>query len=367
MNIPFLNPTLGEEDIAAAAAALRSGWITMGDDTKAFEREFAAYLGAGHTVVNSSGTAALHVAMLAAGIGAGDEIITTPISYVATSNAAIYVGAKPVFVDVEPDTALIDVSKIEAAITPKTKAIVPVHLYGQMADMVAITALAKKHNLLVIEDAPHAIEASRDSVRPGEKSFAACWSFHAAKNITAGEGGAVTVHDVALAEKVRLLTESGVDKSGSKRRMVMLGYKYSFTNYQSALLRGQLARIEELSKRRAVLYKRYAAAMDELGIAYPKQVPNSRHAHHMFVIHVSPEKRDSVRDALLAKGVQTSIHYDPIHLEPYYRKQFGYNDGDFPVAEKLGFSTITLPLYTALTDEMQEYVIASLKEITKIQ
>lgn len=362
MQIPFLNPNLNEQDIKQAVRVMRSGWLTYGPDLKKFEKEFGKYIGAKHVIADTSGTAALHTAVLAAGIGKGDEVITTPLSYWATSNAILYVGAKPVFVDVESDTGLIDISKIEEAITKKTKAIIPVHLHGQMVDMKKLARIAKRHKLKIIEDAAHAIEAKRSGVKPGKLSFAACFSFHAAKNITAGEGGAVSVNDKKVAEKIKLYNSAGSDKSGSIRRMVLLGYKYDITNFQGALLLNQMKRIDSNWKKRKVIYERYEREFSNVeGVRFPKTNRGVKHAYHMFVIIVDPKKRNKIRAKLAERGVQTSVHYDPIHLEPYYKKTFKYKKGKFPIAERMGFGTITLPLYPTLSKKQQDYVIKTLK------
>lgn len=365
MKIQFLNPNLTSADIKEAVKVLKSGWLTYGDKTRAFEESLAKFLGVKKVIFNSSGTAALHVALLAADISKGDEVITTPLSYVATSNVILYCGAKPVFVDVETGTGNIDVGKIEKAITKKTRAIVPVHLYGQMVDMKKLKKIADKHKILIIEDSAHAIESKRDRIRPGNSSFASCHSFHAAKNITSGEGGAVAVNSEELAEKIKLFCEGGVKKERDNRFMVALGYKYSGTNFQAALLLNQLERIESQHKKREKLWHYYAKKFTASGINFPKIVPNSKHAYHMFVVWVDPKRRDEIRKKIEGAGIQTSIHYNPIHLEPYYRKTFGYKRGDFPIAERLGFSTITLPLYPSLTKAQQDYVIKKVIESVK--
>jgi len=361
--IQFLNPHITGSDIKEAVKAIKSGWLTYSDVSKKFEEDFSEYFGVKETVLNSSGTAALHVSLLAAGVGPGDEVITTPLSYVATSNVILYVGAKPVFVDVEPETGLIDVSKVKKAITRRTKAIIPVHLYGQMADMKKLKRVADKHKLSIIEDACHAIEAKRDGIRPGQASFSACFSFHVAKNITSGEGGAVATSS-GLGEKIRLLSEGGVVKAKNTRFMTMLGYKYSLASFQAALLLGQLKRIDKQHQIRKKLWKYYANKLKNIdGVSFPKEVPNSKHAYHMFIIWVDQKRRDELRKKLEDAGVQTSIHFNPIHLEPYYKKTFGFRAGDFPVAEKLGYSTITLPLYPSLTKKEQDFIISTVKKI----
>ncbi len=363
MKLSFLNPNLLPQDMKAVQSVLKSGWIATGPELKAFEKNLGLYLGVPYIISNSSGTAALHIALLAAGIGPGDEVITTPLTFWATSNVVLYVGAKVIFVDVEPETGLISVSAIEKAITKRTKAIIPVHLYGQMADMKAIAKIAKKHKLKVIEDAPHALEAHRDGIRPGQLGFASCFSFHAAKNITAGEGGAVGVHTAKLAEEVRLYGDSGSDRSGNIRHMTRLGYKYSMTNMQGAMLLGQLNRIEKVWKKRRKIFDYYTKALSHIpGITLYREVSNAKHGCHMFIIVVEPRRRDAIRKRLKENGVPVDIHYNPVHLEPYYVQELGYKKGMYPVAERLGLGTITLPLYPRLTKAEQEYIVSEVKK-----
>jgi dTDP-4-amino-4,6-dideoxygalactose transaminase len=363
MEISFLEPVINEEDIQATVDVLRSGWITRGKNCEAFEESFANYIGAKHAIINSSGTAALHVSLMAAGVGPGDEVITSALSYVATSNAILYVDAKPVFVDVEPETGLIDVSQVESAITPKTRAIIPVHLYGQMVDMLALKKIADQHNLKIIEDACESIEAIRDGIKPGELSFSACFSFHAAKNISCGEGGAVTVNDSEVAEKIRLHSDAGVKKANGERHMIDFGYKYSITDFQAAMLLNQMKRIDEMWEKRRAVYSRYAEALKNSNINFVKEVPNSKNACHMFPIWGVVGDRLAFRKKLAAEGVHTSVHFDPIPLEPYYKKRFDFTEGMFPIAEKIGLTEVTLPLYPQLTKEQKDYVIEKLKKV----
>jgi dTDP-4-amino-4,6-dideoxygalactose transaminase len=357
MKIPFLNPNVQPDDIRAVVKVLKSGWLATGPELKIFEERLAEYVGMEYMVADSSGTAALHTALLAAGVGPGDEVITTPLTFWATSNVVLFVGAKLVFVDVESDTGLISVAAVQKAITKKTKAIIPVHLYGQMADMKALAKLAKKHKLKIIEDAPHALEAERDGIRPGALSFAACFSFHAAKNITAGEGGAVGVHTAKIKEEVRLYNDSGSDRTGNIRHMTRLGYKYSMTNMQGAMLLGQLERIEKEWTKRRKIFDYYTKSFENVpGITLLREVPNAKHACHMFTIVVNPKKRDAIRKKIREAGIPADIHYNPVHLEPYYKK-LGYKQGMYPDAERIGLGTVTLPLYTRLTKAELNYIV----------
>lgn len=363
MRVPFLQPNITEEDIQEAVRVLRSGWLVLSQETKKFETDFATYLGVREAVLTNSCTCSIHLALTIAGIGPGDEVITTPLTYASTVSPIMHVGAKHVFVDVEPDTGCIDVDLVRKAITKRTKAIIPVHLYGQMCDMKTLIALARKHKLAIIEDAAHAIEAKRDGIQPGQKSFAACFSFHTAKNLTAGQGGALVTGSKKVANRARLLRRDGVANRGIERRTEALGFKYLATDFQAAMLRNELARIIQSWSRRKKLYKTYVRSFLKAGIACNQVVRGSTHAYHMIVIHVDPKKRMSMIKALGDAGIQASIHYDPLHLEPYYRSNFGYRKNDFPVAERLGLSTITLPMYPQMTNEQQEYVIRVVKKV----
>lgn len=365
MKVQFLKPNIAERDIKNTVRVLRSGWLAPGRYTRELEENFARYLGVKYAVMTGSCTAALHMALILAGAKEGDEVITTPISYVATSNVILYCGAKPIFVDVEPDTGNIDVNKIEKAITKRTKAIIPVHLYGQMVDMRKIKKIADKYKIKIIEDAAHAIEARRDGIKPGQISFAACFSFHTAKNMTSGQGGMFVTNNLRDFRIAKMLRRDGVVNINDKRRMFILGYKYDSTDFQAAMLINQLDRLENQLKIRGRLFRKYAAAFEKIDIKFPRTLPDVKHAYHLFAIWVDPKKRDRIREYLEKSGIQTSIHYEPIHLEPYYKKTFGYKKGDFPIAERLGFSTITLPLYPKLTKEEQDYVIKKTMEAIK--
>lgn len=365
MQVNFLQPTITEEDIEEVARVLRSGWLVLQKETELFEKAFAQYMGAKEAVLVNSCTCALHLSLKILDLKEGDEVITTSLSYVSSVNPVLHCRATPVFVDVVDENGLIDLERIEAAITPKTKGILPVHLYGQMVDMKALKAIADKHNLWILEDAAHAIESERDGVRSGELGFSAAFSFHVAKNITAGTGGVLLTNDAVAADRARILRRDGVRNVGSQRFMEELGHKYLATDFQAAMLRNQLHRIDSQWERRKALYERYKAALDEHGLKYSTVVPGSKHAYHMIVLWVDPERRDAIRDALFEKEIQTSVHYNPIHLEPYYKQKFGFKEGMFPVAEKLGYGSITLPMHTQMTDEQQEFVITNLLEIVQ--
>ena len=345
--------------------SIHTTWLVPGDYTDAFEKQLATYFSAPDAVVVSSATAALHLSLILAGVKEGDEVITTPISWVATSNVILYQKATPVFVDVDPNTGLIDVDKIEAKITSKTKAMIVVHLNGQMVDMKKLKKISDKYSLPVIEDAAHALEAERDGVRPGQLGFSVCLSFHAAKNITSGQGGACIVNDLKHGERLRLLRRDGVLNKDGKRVMYELGYKYDLTDFQVAMLIGQLRRVAATHKKRLKVYQNYMDMLKGSNVGYITPLENAVHAAHMFMVFVDPSKRDAIREKMYALGIETSIHYPPIHLEPYYAKRFGYKPGDFPAAEHYGASAVTLPTYSSLTKKEQEHITATLKVLAQ--
>ncbi len=365
MKVEFYKHNLEEDDIQRMVDVCRGVFLTTGQQTKAFEEAFAGYLGARHAVGVTSCTAAIHLALLAVGVGPGDEVITTPMTFAATANCVIYTGATPVFVDVDPETGLIDPEAVAKAITPRTKAIVPVHLYGLMADMRRLKATADAAGVKLIEDCAHAIESERDGVRPGQLSDAACFSFYATKNITSGEGGAVVTNDEHVARQVRLLRQHGMSASAADRYtgtyrhwdLEALGWKYNMTNLQAAMLMGQLSRIGELWGQRQRVALRYEAAFRGVeGIGFPAVVDGARSARHLFTIWVAPERRDQVLADLQARGIGVAVNYRAVHLLKYYRETFGFSRGMFPEAERIGDATVTLPLYPKLTDDEVDYV-----------
>jgi len=372
MKIEFFRHNINDKDIQNTVKTLKSLFLTTGNVVNEFERKFSRYLGVKHTIGLNSGTGALHLSLLAWGIGEGDEVITTPLSFCATSNAILQAGAKPVFVDVEEDTGNINAELIEASITKKTRALLPVHLYGQMCDMRKIRKIADKYKLILIEDVAHAIEAERNKIRPCQISEAACFSFYATKNITSGEGGAVSTNNLKKAEQLKMLRLHGIDKVAIDRYtslyrhwdMPVMGWKYNMDDIHASLLIGQLDRIDKLWGKRDELWKLYEERLSDVkGIRLLKTVLDSKHARHMFTILVAPSKRDSIMWVLQKKGIGVAVNYRPIHLLKYYRKIYGYKKGDFPIAESIGSSTISLPLYPKLKDQEALYVIKTVKEV----
>lgn len=360
MKIPFLKPAITEADVKLMVRSVRSGWLAYGPYAKQFEKDLAKHFKIPHAVLTANCTAALHEAVILAGVKKGDEVITTALSWVTSTDVVLYEGAMPVFADVERETGLIDIDDVERKITPKTKAVIVVHIYGQMVDMKRLSTLCKKHGIAIIEDAAHAVESMRDGVRPGALSLATCLSFHAAKNITAGQGGAILVHTPELELHARSLRRNGVLGRDQNRRKNELGYKYDGTDFQAALMIGQLKRIKKTHKKRLQVFAAYDKAFkNHPKIRILKRVANSIHACHMYPIFVERGTREAVRDKLRTRGVETSIHYEAIHLEPYYRKELGCKEGMCPVAEEMGETEITLPTYPGLTKAQLKYIIDS--------
>ena len=332
--VEFYRHSLTEADIDAVSAVLRSVFLTTGPRAAAFEAAFAEYLGVEHVVTLSSCTTALFLSLTALGVGPGDEVITTPMTFVATANAILHTGATPVFVDVDPSTGNIDVRRIERAITSRTRAVIPVHLYGLMADVRALKEVCDDRNVLVIEDAAHAAEAQRDGIRPGQLSTGACFSFYATKNLTCGEGGAVGTDDAALAATLRRLRSHGLSKEAASRYntdryqhwdMLELGFKGNLSDIQAALLLGQLPRLEEQLARREAIARRYEAAFADLrGVQMPEVTPGARSARHLFTMWVPPAARDETIAELQSRGIGVAVNYRAVHLLSYYQSLFGF-------------------------------------------
>ncbi len=372
MKVEFYRHNLGHEEKKSVLECLDGTFLTAGSYVKKFEHEFARYLELKYVVGLTSCTAALHLSLLALGIGEGDEVITTPMTFIATGTAIMHVGATPIFVDVSPYSALIDPAKIEEAVTERTKAILPVHLYGQMCDMRKIRTIADKYKLKIIEDSAHCIEGERDGIRPGHLGDVACFSFYATKNLTSGEGGAIATNNKSLADKIMMLRQHGMSKeaadrySGSYKHWDMLecGWKYNMDNIQASLLLPQIKKIDYFWKRRRNIYKKYIDGLKDIPwIDYPRQAVHSRHAYHLFTIFVDKDRRDDILKRLGESGIGVAVNYRSIHLLTFFAKKFAYKRGMFPVAERIGDSTISLPFYPKLSNQEIEYVIKTLKKI----
>jgi UDP-4-amino-4-deoxy-L-arabinose-oxoglutarate aminotransferase len=370
MAVDFYRHALGDEEKDAVRSVLDSLFLTTGQKVYAFEKAFEEFLGVPAVVCTAHATASLHLAMLAAGIGPGDEVVTTPMTFLASANAVLYAGGTPVFADVDPATANIDPAAVEAAITPRTKAIVAVDLYGLLADMKALRAIADKYSLVLVEDAAHCVEGRRDGVGPGQLADYGCFSFYATKNLTCGEGGAVTARDASKKSLLRQLGSHGMSRNAADRYagkyqhwdMERLGYKYNLSDVAASLLLPQLPKLAARLVRREEICRRYEAAFrDAPGITFPVVPEGATSGRHLFTIWVEPADRDAILAGIQARGVGVAVNYRAVHLTSYYADRFGYTRGMFPNAERIGDSTITIPLWPAMTDAQVDEVIAAVK------
>ncbi|MBP1688533.1 MAG: Glutamine--scyllo-inositol transaminase [Deltaproteobacteria bacterium] len=366
MTVPFLDlkaqyQTIKDEVRPAIDRVLENCAFVLGDEVAAFEREFASYAGTTHAVALNSGTSALHLALLAAQIGPGDEVISVPFTFVATTAAICYAGARAVFVDIDPTTFTMDVRKLEDAITPRTKAILPVHLYGQAADMDPILNVARRHKLVVIEDAAQAHGATYKGRPVGSLGDMACFSFYPGKNLGAyGEGGIVTTNNPDYARTIAMLRDWGQDR---KYHHVLPGYNYRLEGIQGAVLRVKLRHLEAWTEGRRARAARYNRLLAPTGIRTPEAAPDRRHVYHVYAIRVGA--RDQFQKALHEKGIQTGIHYPiPVHLQPAYAN-LGYKQGEFPETEAAAAEVLSLPMYAELTDTLQDQVVEGVREVSK--
>jgi dTDP-4-amino-4,6-dideoxygalactose transaminase len=373
----FGSPALEQAEIDEVVATLKSGWLGTGPRAARFEEEFREYIGTRHALALNSCTAALHLSMIAAGLEPRDEVITAPHTFAATANSIVHAGAVPVFVDVDRRTQNIDPSLIEAAITPKTRAIIPVHFAGRPCEMDAIMAVAEKHGLKVIEDAAHAIEAVYRGRHIGTIGDAACFSFYVTKNLTTGEGGMVTTDDDTWAEKIQTYGLHGLSKGAWKRysdegfvhyQVLYPGFKYNMTDMQAAIGIHQLARVERSARRRREIWERYDMAFADLPTRTPApEEPNTTHARHLYTLLLDVERlrvgRDAVAEELKAEGIGTGIHYISVHLHAYYRERFGFAPEAFPNARHLSERTLSLPFSARLSDQDVEDVIAAVRKV----
>ena len=360
--IPFVDLkaqylSVKEEIDAAVLGVLDSTQFVLGKEVAAFEELFAAYTQTSHVMGVNTGTSALHLALLAAGIGPGDEVITTPFTFVATASAIDYTGATPVFVDIDPVSYMIDPSKIEAAITPRTRAILPVHLYGQPADMDPIMDIAKRRGLVVVEDAAQAHGAEYKGRRVGSIGDLGCFSFYPGKNLGAyGEGGAVTTNNPELARTVRMLRDWGAER---RYHHDIKGFNYRLEGMQGAVLRVKMQYIEEWTEARRAHAARYDELLSSAGFAAPVALPERRHVYHIYPI-CHPE-RDSLQAFLHDRGIGTGVHYPiPVHLQRAFA-ELGHKEGDFPHAEAVAREELSLPMFPELRPDQQNEVVDALK------
>ena len=371
--LPYGRQTLTEADVAAATEVLRSDWLTTGPKVAEFEEAIADYVDARHAVSFSSGTAALHAAVLAAGLKPGDEAITTPLTFCATANAALYGGGTPVFADVRDETLTIDPKEVERRITPRTKVLLPVDYAGQPADLDALLALADRHKLLIIEDAAHALGAKYRSRMVGSISHMSVFSFHAVKHLTTGEGGMVTTNNGEFVQRLREVRNHGIDSDARARQadgqwhyeMTTLGFNYRLTDIACALGLAQLPRLPANLARRRAIAARYEKALATISsLALPIVAADVTSAWHLYPVRVDASlDRAEVFNALRAEGLGVNVHYIPVHLHPYYRSRFGYRGGEFPIAETASGRLISLPMFHGMTDEDVDDVILAVEKV----
>ncbi|GAP62771.1 hypothetical protein ARMA_1194 [Ardenticatena maritima] len=375
--LPYARADITEAEIAEVVDTLRSGWLSMGPKTIEFEKRFAAYTNATDAIAVNSCTAGLHLALAALGIGDGDEVITTPLTFAATANVAVHLGARPVFADVRADDFNIDPHAVERAITPRTRAIIPVHMAGHPCRMDELLDIAAAHNLPIVEDAAHAVGARYRGKMIGSIGTATAFSFYVTKNLTTGEGGMVTTNDADLAETMRTLRLHGMNRDAWARysdkgtwyyEITAAGYKYNMTDIAAAIGLHQLRRLNdfiEVRRHYAALYNEAFADMDTFVL--PTTRADVEHAWHLYILRLRPETLRIDRAAFIEKlreaNIGTSVHFIPVHLHPYYRDTFGYQRGDFPVAEAIFDQAISLPLYTTMTEEDVFSVIEATRAI----
>ena len=373
--IPFHMPAIGEDEIRSVVETLKSGWLTTGPKVKRFEEDFARYVGSKHAIAVNSGTAALHLALDAVGIEEGDEVIVPTMTFTATAEVVLYFKAKPVLVDCERDTLNLDSAKIEAAITSRTKAIVPVHMAGQPCDMDGILKIARKHDLRVIEDAAHALPAVYRGRTVGTIGDITCFSFYATKTITTGEGGMATTENSEWAERMRIMSLHGISHDAWKRytregswyyEVLYPGFKYNLTDLAAAIGGEQLKKCSEFwqaRRRIAMIYAKAFAGLD--AVQLPACPDDVQHAWHLFIIQLDLDRlktnRNQFIEALREKEIGTSVHFIPLHLHPYYRDKFGYKPADFPNASAVFERIFSLPIYPRMSESDVERVIDAVK------
>lgn len=376
--LPYGHQWIDEEDIAAVSEVLHSDWITQGSKVEEFEKNFATYIGARYAVAVNSGTAALHTACFAAQIKKGDEVVTTPITFAASANCVLYQEGTPLFADIDVDTLNIDPEEIKKKITEKTKALIPVDFTGRPVDLEKILQIAKDNNLIIIEDASHALGATYKDCKIGNISDMTIFSFHPVKHITTGEGGMITTNNKEYYERLKLFRTHGITKDKDKLlnydgpwycEMQELGYNYRLTDFQCALGLSQLKKIDKFIKRRREIVKKYNSKFKDMPeIKIPQINPaDSNPAWHIYMIQLNLDRlkagRREIFEALRAENIGVNVHYIPVHLQPYYQKRFDYRRGNFPKAENYYSRAITLPIFPKMTDKDVDDVIVAVKKI----
>jgi dTDP-4-amino-4,6-dideoxygalactose transaminase len=375
--VDFAPPDLGNAEIAEVVETMHSGWLSTGPRTHAFERAFAEYIGSPHAVALNSCTAALHLSLLAAGIGPGDEVVTTPLTFCATANVIVHAGATPVFADIDPVTMNLSIESTVAATTARTRAWLPVHFAGRPVDTAAFVPEARRRGLVLVEDAAHCVEGVSAGAKIGTTGDLTCFSFYATKNLTTGEGGMVTTASAEWADRIRVASLHGMSSgawarhgrtSSGRYEVAIPGFKYNMPDLQAAIGMHQLASLEQRHARRERIWRHYDSALSDLPIELPAPVRlGDRHARHLYTILVDEGRSGCSRDRLQAQlrehGISTSVHFTALHLHPYYAGRFGYQRGAFPVAESISDRTLSLPLSSGMTDDAVERVADVLHEL----
>lgn len=373
----FGAPLVEQAEIDEVVDSLRSGWLGTGPKVARFEGMFREYVGAEYAMAVNSCTAGMHLSLVAAGIGLGDEVITTPMTFVSTVNCILHSGATPVLVDCDRQTGLIDPQRIEDAVNPRTRAILPVHLHGRPCDMDAIMDIARRHGLIVIEDAAHAIEARYKGQKVGNIGHLTCFSFYVTKNIVTGEGGMVTTNTPGFAERIKVYALHGMTKDAWRRysdegykhyQVVFPGFKYNMMDLQAAIGLHQLPRVQSWLRRRNEIWQRYNEAFADLPVGLPApDEPDSVHARHLYTLLIDRDRcglsRDQFMEGLFRHNVGTGVHFVGVHLHPYYRQRFGYGPEDYPNATWISERTVSIPLSPRLSDADTEDVIWSIRHM----
>ena len=363
MKIPFHKPHITNKELDAVSETIQSGWLTMGPKTLEFENAFKKYIGSQCAISVNSATAALHLSLNAIDIGKGDEVILPTNTFIATAEAVVYSGARPILCDIEASNHNINVDLIEKLITPKTRAIIPVHFGGHPCDMDEILKIARQYNIKVIEDAAHALPSVYKKRRIGSIADATCFSFYATKTLTTGEGGMVTTNNKDIAERITLQRLHGIKGDSWNRcqkdnewyyEVIDLGYKYNITDIQSSMGLIQLEKLEHMRGERKKIAEKYMNAFSGK-IEYITELNYSESSWHLFVIKVS--NRDELYQKLKEKGISTSVHFIPVHKHPYYRERFSYSDKDYPIANTVYEQSLSLPIYPGLTNDEMHYII----------
>jgi perosamine synthetase len=371
--LPYGHQYIDEHDIASVVEVLKGDWLTQGPKVNEFEKKLAAFCGAKYAVAVANGTDGLHAACAVAGISGGDEVVVTPLTFAATANAIVYCGGKPVFADILEDTFNIDPEEIEKRINPRTKAILPVDFAGHPADFEAIRSIAKKHNLVIIDDACHALGAEYQGKKIGNLADMTIFSFHPVKHITTGEGGMVLTNNEEYYQKLLVFRHHGIvrdcqAKGAWNYNIYNPGHNFRLTDFQCALGISQLDKLDHFLERRREIAANYDKAFSKINeIIIPKVRPNVKHAYHIYVVQLRLNKltagRSVVFDALRAENIGVNVHYMPLHLHPFYQNTFGYRDGDYPNAERYYERAITLPIFPAMNDKDVNSVIEAIEKV----